>query len=199
MSYREQQKVESRERIVRSAVGRLRDRGLADASVAAIMADAGLTVGGFYAHFSSKEDLAVEAVGRAMSDRRRQFLDLPDEDGWRARLRSALRDYFAETHRDDVAGRCPMPMAAIDAVRARGTAPTFADEIAKMAAAFETGDAVGPRAPREASLGSLALMVGGMILAHATAGTPLSGEILESASRFGDAALRSLAEGDHAR
>ncbi|WP_040838159.1 TetR/AcrR family transcriptional regulator, partial [Nocardia brevicatena] len=56
MSQREHQKEESRQRIVRSAIGLLRFRGPATVSVADVMAGAGLTVGGFYAHFPSKEE-----------------------------------------------------------------------------------------------------------------------------------------------
>lgn len=193
MSQRERQKAESRQRIVRSAVGLLRRHGLADASVSDVMAGADLTVGGFYAHFPSKSELAEEAVRQAMSDRRSQFLDRPDEDGWRLRLQSALTEYFSVRHRDDVQNRCPMPMAAIDAARGGSPGVVFAEEMAKMAEAFETGgDGSGPRAPRDAALGSLALMVGGMVLAHATEGTPLANEFLESASRFGVAAYETL-------
>jgi TetR/AcrR family transcriptional repressor of nem operon len=174
-------------------MGLLRHRGLADVSVSDVMAGAGLTVGGFYAHFPSKKELAEEAVRQAMLDRRNQFLARPDGDGWRLRLQSALQGYFSERHRDDVQGRCPMPMAAIDAARSGSAVTVFAEETANMAEAFETGgDPTSPRAPRDAALGSLALMVGGMILAHATKGTPLAGELLESASRYGAAALGAL-------
>lgn len=196
MSQRERQKAASRERIVRSAVGVLRHRGLADASVSDVMAGAGLTVGGFYAHFPSKQELADAAVRQAMRDRRQQFLErLGAEPGWRPRLQSALTAYFSQRHRDDVRGRCPMPMAALDAARGTTGASAFAEETARMAEAFQTGgNPGGPPAPRDAALGTLALMVGGMILAHATNGTPLSGEVLASASRYGAAALRALEE-----
>lgn len=192
MKMRERQKAESRQKIVRSAVGLLRRRGLADASVSDVMAGAGLTVGGFYAHFPSKKELAEEAVREAMRTRREGFLDRPDSGGWRPRLQSALREYFTADHRDDVQNRCPMPMAAIDAARDENAATVFAGELAEMATAFEKGS--DPAAPRDAALGSLALMVGGMILAHATRGTPLADEVLQSASRYGAAALESLEE-----
>jgi TetR/AcrR family transcriptional regulator, transcriptional repressor for nem operon len=166
---------------------------MANASVSHVMADAGRTIGGFYAHFESKEALAEEAVHHGLQERRNMFLSRPDEDGWRHRIQSAIRGYFTPQHRDDDVGRCPMPMAAIDAARHGIATEAFVDEIAKMAEAFQGGrDPAKPRAPREAALGSLALMVGGMILARATQGTALSDEILESACEFGDAALRGL-------
>lgn len=87
-----------------------------------------------------------------------------------------------------------MPMAAIDAAGS-GTGPaTFVEQMVETASAFETGlDSAIPRAPREAVLGSLALMVGGMILAHAAKRAALSGEILQAAKGFGDTAIRGLA------
>jgi TetR/AcrR family transcriptional regulator, transcriptional repressor for nem operon len=195
MSQRHLQKAQTRQRILRSAVDLLKRHGLSEASVSEVMSGAGLTVGGFYAHFRSKEVLAEEAVREALAERRRLFLERGDEDGWRPRLESALHEYFSQWHRDDRAGGCPMPTACIEAAHNRTAATVLAEELAKMAAAFETGrDLASPRAPREAALGCLALMVGGMIIARAVEGTPLSDEILTAAARFGAASLHQLEE-----
>ena len=75
MNQRQLQKSRTRSQIVRSAVRLLKTRGLAEASVAEVMADAGLTVGGFYAHFGSKEALAKEAVRQGLKERREPVLD----------------------------------------------------------------------------------------------------------------------------
>lgn len=199
MDVRRTQKVETRQRIVHSAVNLLKRRGLSDASVSDVMSGAGLTVGGFYAHFSSKEALAKEAVREAMAERRRSFLEHCDQHEWRQRLEFALREYFSERHRDDRSTGCPMPAASIEAAQHR-TAPTvFAEELQRMAEAFQTGpDPASPTAPREAALGCLALMVGGMILARAVEGTPLSDEVLAAAAQFGAASLRQLEEAEGA-
>jgi len=194
MSQREAQKATTRERITCSAVGLLKKQGMAETSVSEVMARAGLTVGGFYAHFQSKEVLAEEAVRRALQERRELFLALPHRDGWLSRLRSALEAYFSRQHRDDIAGGCPMSMAAIDAARSGTAVAVFLEELANMAEAFETGrDPSALRAPREAVLGSLMLMVGGMILARAAKGTELSDQLLKAARTFGAAALSDLA------
>jgi len=170
---------------------------MADASVSDVMADAGLTVGGFYAHFDSKEALAEAAVRQGLKERRELFLERPDKDGWLQRLQSALKEYFSQQHRDDIPNGCPMPMAAMDAARSGIAAEAFVEEFVKMAEAFERGqDAAGSRAPREAVLGSLSLMVGGMILARAAGGSALSDEILEAAQEFAAAALSGLAQGN---
>lgn len=166
---------------------------MAEASVADVMADAGLTVGGFYAHFDSKEALAREAVRQGLKERREMFLERPDKNGWRLRLLSALKEYFSQQHRDDVENGCPMSMAAMDAARSGIAAEAFVEEIIQMAEAFECGQGSG-RAPKAAALGSLSLMVGGMILARAAKGTTLSDEILQAAQSFGDAALSGLSQ-----
>jgi TetR/AcrR family transcriptional repressor of nem operon len=199
VNQRQLQKTQTRQRIVRSAVDLLKRRGLTDATVSDVMSGAGLTVGGFYAHFPSKNVLAEEAVREALAERRRLFLERSDQDGWRPRLESALREYFSPRHRDDRAGGCPMPTASIEAAQNRTAATVFVEELTNMAEAFETGrDPASPRAPREAALGCLALMVGGMILARAVEGTPLSDEILMAATRFGTASLHQFEEAEEA-
>ena len=77
MRYTPRHKQETRSRIVACAARRFRDEGYAPASVADIMSDAGLTHGGFYAHFGSKEELFAEAIAHAaheglIADGRRQ-------------------------------------------------------------------------------------------------------------------------------
>ena len=62
MRYEKGHKQETRRRVIETAAHRFRRHGIESTGVAALMAEAGLTHGGFYAHFPSKEDLAVEAV-----------------------------------------------------------------------------------------------------------------------------------------
>ena len=195
MSQRQQHKDKTRDRIVGSAVRRLKTEGLTGASVADIMSDAGLTVGGFYAHFASKDALADEAVRKAVADRRRMFLEYFDGLEWCERTCSAIDQYFAKDHRDDPANGCPLSISAVEAVRSRSVAPAFIDEFERFANAMQSGTRAdrGP-APREAVLGTLALMVGGMILARAASGFAISDEILQAAKSFGTAAVRGLAK-----
>jgi TetR/AcrR family transcriptional repressor of nem operon len=62
MRYRPEHKIETHEKIVKDASRRVRTEGLNGASVAAVMRDAGLTHGGFYKHFASKDELLVESL-----------------------------------------------------------------------------------------------------------------------------------------
>jgi TetR/AcrR family transcriptional repressor of nem operon len=193
MSQRERQKGETRTRIVGSAIRHLKTEGLSTASVSDIMDKAGLTVGGFYAHFASKDQLAGEAVRDAMAERRGRFLDRYEGLDWCERTCSAIREYFQPAHRDDPANGCPLSMSAMEAARNRALGPAFIEELARFAEAVRNGRRTrGQPAPPEAALGTLALMVGGMILARATKGSPVSDEILEAARAFGAAAVRDL-------
>jgi TetR/AcrR family transcriptional repressor of nem operon len=195
MSQRQQQKSQTRSRILGSAVRHLKTGGLSTASVSDIMARAGLTVGGFYAHFQSKGALADEAVRSAVGERRRMFLDYLGRLEWSDRTCCAIREYFTKQHRDDPANGCPLSMAALEAAQNQSMGPVFVDELAKFAEAMQNGnDASRPPAPREAAIGTLALMVGGMILARAAKGHPFSDEILNAANSFGAAAVRNLGQ-----
>jgi len=200
MSQRQQHKSETRSRILGSAIRHLKTEGLAAASVSDIMAKAGLTVGGFYAHFPSKDALADEAVRNAVGQRRRMFLERFDGLEWSKRTCCAINQYFTEDHtedhRDDPANGCPLSMSAVEAGRNHSISAAFIDEFARFAEAMQNGKCRdGPPAPRQAALGTLALMVGGMILARAAKGHPLSDEILEAAKPFGTAAVQDLAKG----
>ena len=87
-------------RIVTIAAQRFRMHGLRGIGVADIMKEAGLTVGGFYKHFASREDLVREAMAEAFLDTDRWSLRL------RADLRRALRAYLGEPHRDRLESSC---------------------------------------------------------------------------------------------
>src|SRR6266567_3729488 len=68
MRYEPEQKSRTRARIVRNAARKLRAEGLSGPGVASVMKAAGLTVGGFYKHFESKDELLAEAISKAFSD-----------------------------------------------------------------------------------------------------------------------------------
>ena len=195
MNQRQQHKRETRRKIVQSAVRYLKTEGLSGASVSDIMAEAGLTVGGFYAHFPSKDALAQEALRSAVAERRRMFLDHFDGLTWSERAGCGIDGYFTKEHRDDPANGCPLPMAALEAAHNQAMSPAFIDEFARFAEAMQKGeDLDSPPAPREAALGTLALMVGGMILARAAKGHAVSDEILVAARAFGETAVQGFAK-----
>src|SRR5437660_4271279 len=100
----------NRERVVEVASALYRKHGFDGIGVADIMKDAGLTHGGFYGHFGSKDDLAAEAVTRAL-DRSMK------KQGRFSNLGDLVSDYMSERHRADRANGCPVAALGADIAR----------------------------------------------------------------------------------
>ncbi|GAA1609536.1 TetR/AcrR family transcriptional regulator [Actinoplanes couchii] len=153
------QAAENRERIVAVAARLFRERGIAGAGVADVMAEAGLTHGGFYKHFASKDALVTEAVTAAFAG---QQAPTPDT-------------YLSAAHRDDPGGGCPTAGFGGDMAKELGSDATraaYAHGVEGFARALGDG---------EPDLAALSTMVGALILSRATAGTDLSDRILTAA------------------
>src|SRR5947209_11584269 len=104
MRYGKDQKQATRQRILQAAGRRFKEDGIDGAGVAAVMADAGLTNGAFYAHFASKEDLVANVLADQLRAQR-QSLDAEPAD--RAGLAAFIRVYLSAEHRDHCADGCP--------------------------------------------------------------------------------------------
>ncbi|MBX3216822.1 MAG: TetR/AcrR family transcriptional regulator, partial [Labilithrix sp.] len=109
MSAKVERKERTRAAIVASACALLRQRGIAGARVADVMSGVGLTVGGFYAHFASKEALVDEAIRRTAAAMRAKLFERIEEKPAPARAEVVLKRYLSAAHRDDAANGCPMP------------------------------------------------------------------------------------------
>src|SRR5688572_2864882 len=104
-----EQKQRTHETILESAARLLRERGISGARVADVMQGAGLTVGGFYAHFRSKEDLIEEAMRRTAEELRARLFDRIEEKPTAARAEVILKRYLSRAHRDEETLSCPFP------------------------------------------------------------------------------------------
>lgn len=112
---------QNRARIVEIAAGLFRAHGVEAVSVADIMATAGMTVGGFYKHFASKEALAVEAVALAFDQASTLWGGMLDKDNEPSD--EGLARLAAHYLRPNPQGRCPMLAFAPLAARKGGNAP----------------------------------------------------------------------------
>lgn len=183
MKVSREQMAENRRRILDVASRLFREKGFDAVSVSEVMKAAGLTHGGFYGHFSSKDDLVAETVGYVLSN---------DEDGG-GDLRAYLDDYLAPRHRDNAAAGCPTAGLAADirhqtpAARAAMTAG-LRSQIERVMKALPDIDAAGRR---RAAIGTWAAMVGAVILARAIDDTTLSDEVLEQTRAWVEAAIGS--------
>jgi TetR/AcrR family transcriptional regulator, transcriptional repressor for nem operon len=183
MTARTEQKERTRHDILASATRLLRERGISGASVAEVMKGAGLTVGGFYAHFGSKDDLVDASLRQAMRERWNElFAALGELRGAEAVVFFARR-YLSRAHRDHPAEGCPLPAVVGEVAQAGPVVrDALADELARNAEAF--GERIGGLHRRQRALALVALLYGGLGLARALAGTPLSDEILKACRDF---------------
>ncbi|WP_027015239.1 TetR/AcrR family transcriptional regulator [Comamonas composti] len=186
------QAAENRAGIVDAAARLYREHGLAGVGVADITRDAGLTHGGLYRHFESKDALAREACLRAFDWTITPLAALDGQHGDadpQARLQALVHGYLSSSHRDHPGEGCPAAALAVDAARA---GPEMSEVFAQgvegniqrfARALIPAGEGVQrPLTPEEraTTITTLASMVGALVLARATAaGNPaLSEEIL---------------------
>jgi TetR/AcrR family transcriptional repressor of nem operon len=189
----QQQAQQNRTQVVEAAARLFRERGVQGVSVAELMAAAGLTHGGFYKQFSSKEALVAEATGQAFTELGEQLTGRDDESGGHAAARTALLDYYlSPDHRDHAGEGCPTSGLAVDVAREAPGSPvraTYAEGVAAFArwlspespGSPESGTSPGSQNnpdPADQDLVTLSTMVGALLLSRATAGTELSDRIL---------------------
>src|SRR5450432_993979 len=129
MTAKTEQKEHSHETILDSAARLLRERGIAGAKVADVMKGAGLTVGGFYAHFASKEALIDEALRRTGASMRSKLFARLDEKPQADRAVVLLKRYLSVGNRDQTTLGCPLP-AVVGEVGT--TAPEHGDVLAEQ-------------------------------------------------------------------
>lgn len=194
MNAKHEQKELSHETILQSAARLLRQQGISGARVADVMKGAGLTVGGFYAHFASKTELIDEALRRTGAEMRDKLFRRLDEKPPEARVEVLLKRYLSPAHRDLQTAGCPLP-AVVGEVGT--TAPEHREALGEvleaMAAGIEAELPLSSSLPigrRQLGLGLLALMYGGLSLARALRGTELSDEMLRACRALGALAAR---------
>jgi TetR/AcrR family transcriptional repressor of nem operon len=162
----------NRRRVVQAASRLFREKGIPNVSVAEVMEAAGLTHGGFYKQFESKSALVDEAAAQGFTDMLDKLALLSREsDGHQAAWSELLGSYLSGEHRDHPGDGCPAAGFAGDFAHGREHAETYSAGVRRMAEWI---------APDKDGLAALACLVGGILLARATADTPLSGQILES-------------------
>ncbi len=172
------QAAKNRERVVEEASRLFRKHGLNGIGIADLMEAAGLTHGGFYKQFSSRDAIAGEACARAMAAGIQHWKDiLADTD--RARAAAALVDAYLG--RDATLNMCPMPTLAGDVAREAADSPVreaFTRGLHDFADVLESC-ADGP-APRSTALALLAAMVGAVAISKASNDPTFSADIMNA-------------------
>jgi TetR/AcrR family transcriptional regulator, transcriptional repressor for nem operon len=193
MRYGPEHRKGTRRRILAAAARKFREGGFAGVGVDAVMAEAGLTAGGFYSHFMSKGALLAETLWAGPGHPSERLTAGLDGMTGASFLREVVRRYRRRSHRDDVGGGCALPTLAAEVARqgpeARAAVEAYLLQFVKR---------LGPRmppgpglTPDDRVLATAALAAGGIMLARAVGDRDLSERILRACRRL---AVPELAE-----
>ena len=181
MGHSRAEKAKTHKRIVSIASKKFREEGLAGVGIAELMKEAGLTVGGFYKHFDSRDDLVAEAVSSAFGGWKRH-VDAAKSGGPSISLAKLIDDYLNEAHRDNPGSGCAFSALAPEIARSDKrtrslTSEQVRNDIQLIATLLPGRD---KRTARSRAVLIFSALVGAMSLARAVSDEALSHEILET-------------------
>ncbi len=184
-----EQKARTNGEILRSASNLIRRRGIAAASVANVMGELGLTVGGFYAHFKSKDALVVKALEGVVGERWRALIERHADKPRAEKLAAIIDGYLSAAHRDKLDDGCAIPAIVSELPEQdRSVRKAFQASLERNLQLLRTATQL----DETDAIAAHALMVGTLALARATRGSELSDKILAA----GRKAARSIAKVD---
>ena len=185
MSYSKDHKQQVRATIVESARILFNRHGFDSVTIDMVMEDAGLTRGGFYNHFKSKESLYSEAVSSFLMGRGAQWREQAgiDPSNLNADMsRQMIQSYLSDEHLEDLDGQCPMIALPSDVSRASPEVQAaYQILLESMVHLFEKGFEKSAKDTREKALSMAALCVGGMVLAKTLPSSLLAKEVQAAA------------------
>jgi TetR/AcrR family transcriptional repressor of nem operon len=181
MKVSREQAAQNRERIIETAAQLFRERGFEGIGVADLMKEAGLTHGGFYGHFSSKDDLIAEASGRALALSLALFRKVV-ERAPRDPLSAVADAYLTNRHRDDPGAGCLLaalgPEVSRQGPAVRHSVTDHVRGAVDLLATLVQGKSKAAR--RQKAISTYATLVGAMVMARAVDDRALSQEILDA-------------------
>jgi TetR/AcrR family transcriptional repressor of nem operon len=192
MRYDAEHKQRTRERVLKEAAKAIRREGPHKVSVGAVMAKAGLTHGGFYAHFGSRDELIAEGIAQMFRESAARFAQSAEGRPPAEALKDYVGFYLSASHRDSRSTGCPLPFLSADAPRLPAKARArFAEGVQAMEGRLAGLLSGLGRADPQAEAGSLvAELVGALALARAEPDAERASEMLRRSrervlARFG--------------
>jgi TetR/AcrR family transcriptional repressor of nem operon len=185
MGHSRAEKTKTHKRIVKIASRRLREKGLAGVGIADLMKEAGLTVGGFYKHFDSRDALVAEAISFAFGGWQRR-VDAAASGGPPVSYAKLIDDYLNEAHRDDPGAGCAFSALAGEIARTNQRTRALATAQIRKDIQLLAGLLPGKNkdkdkdAARSKAILTFSALVGAMALARAVSDDALSREILKA-------------------
>lgn len=177
------QSEESRQAVINTASHLFRERGFDGIGLNDVMNAAGLTHGGFYNKFKSKEDLAIQATTRALDEGRVKWSRLIARAKGNP-FAAIVRSYLSNIHRDDMGDGCAFAALGSDAAR-HGPAlrQVFETEIEAHLDLLDNLSSVNPtEKTRDGSIATLSTMVGALMMSRAVNSPALSKRILDTSA-----------------
>jgi TetR/AcrR family transcriptional repressor of nem operon len=180
MRYSKEHKQETHARIVKKASVRLREKGAHGIGVADLMKEAGLTHGGFYAHFDSREALVIEAFAYAMDRSTERWRKVAEQTPPDKRLATIVESYLTPVHRDDPGHGCAVPTLGAEIAReSPKTRKAFSAKLEQMIDMMADQVLDVPRkVARKQAIAALTTMMGTLVLSRIAGNGEFSDEIL---------------------
>ena len=185
MRYRPDHKQHTRETLLKEAAKAIRRDGPHNLALSVVMKKAGLTNGGFYAHFKSRDDLLAGGVEQMFRESRARAMLEKDGAGPRANLSAFLEFYLSAAHRDTRSFGCPLAFLNSEAPRLpRAAARQFADGVVGLSAMLaDKLTALNRPHPEDEASSLLAELIGAVGLSRAEPDPIKSDLILERSRR----------------
>jgi TetR/AcrR family transcriptional repressor of nem operon len=178
LKYPKSHKEKIRDKLLYNASEQIRDLGLKNVSVKSVMRSENMTVGGFYTHFNSKDDLLIQAIQNAFATTYIEFYDKINTRTNTTWTKKVIESYLSHYHRDNVAISCPAATLMNDVSKAsKEVRIAFESNLKKLIETFES------RVGKDKAIGLVAMLAGGLQLARSTSNDEYSNEILQACIR----------------
>lgn len=181
MATKKEQKEQSRIKILESADQLFKKNGYVATGIDAIMANAGLTAGGFYSHFSSKENLFSEMIDRSLRNSTKILFEGLDEYSGKKWLKKVMKRYLSKYHRDELLYMCALPTLTIDISRnSKNVKGSFENILLDIIEYMESKIGTDTDITREKLYSIISICMSGIILSRSVLDEKLSDNILNS-------------------
>jgi TetR/AcrR family transcriptional regulator, transcriptional repressor for nem operon len=180
-----QEAAATRQRIVTAASAAFRKNGIAATGLSDLMADAGLTHGGFYRHFDAKDQIVAEACSAAVDSLVEQLAASASRKSPKQGLKTIVENYLSAAHRDEPADGCPLAALGSELARAdERTRAAATQAFLKLAGVIASQfGKTRPEVARRRALAAAVTMIGALTMSRIVTDSELSADILREAEK----------------
>ena len=196
MKYPEEHKANVYNKLLQSAAKQIRKNGLTQTSVKSVMDSQKMTVGGFYAHFKSKDKMLSQALHQSFVERDYEFYDKLEQRSDEEWLQKTIERYLSDYHRDHITESCPAAAMMGDMPRANAALrAAYEEELQTLLGKFEKRLRARCSSKKEAeqyAMGLLAMLTGGLQLARSVKSKEYSEKLLKNCFKSANLFIDSI-------